>query len=65
MEAARLVQLWQGTPSRPNALILALAPELESASFSSPVFYSSRAADPAVRPKLHISYLLAFPFENP
>lgn len=65
MEAARLVQLWQGTPSRPNALILALAPELEAASFSSPVFYSSRAADPAVRPKLHISYLLAFPFENP
>jgi hypothetical protein len=65
MEAARLVQLWQGTPSRPNALILSLAPELESASFSSPVFYSSRAADPAVRPKLHISYLLAFPFENP
>jgi hypothetical protein len=65
MEAVRLVQLWQGTPSRPNALMLSLAPELESASFSSPVFYSSRAADPAVRPKLRISYLLAFPFENP
>jgi hypothetical protein len=65
MEAVRLVQLWQGTPNRPNSLILSLAPELESASFSSPVFYSTRAADPAVRPRLHISYLLSFPFENP
>lgn len=65
MEAVRLVQLWQGTPARPNALVLSLAPQLESASFSSPVFYSTRAADPAVRPRLHISYLLAFPFENP
>ncbi|HEV7365773.1 MAG TPA: hypothetical protein VGN76_07995 [Gemmatimonadales bacterium] len=65
MEAVRLVQLWQGTPSRPSALMLSLAPELESASFSSPVFYSSRAADPALRPRLHISYLLEFPFEKP
>jgi hypothetical protein len=66
LEAVRLVQLWQGTPNRPNALILSLAqPELEAASFSSPVFYSTRAANPAVRPRLHISYLLSFPFENP
>jgi hypothetical protein len=65
MEAVRLVQLWQGTPKRPTALILSLAPELEAASFSRPVFYSSRAADPAVRPRLRISYLLSFPFENP
>ena len=66
MEAVRLVQLWQGTSRPPNALILSVAePELEAASFSSPVFYSTRAADPAVRPRLHISYLLAFPFENP
>ena len=65
MEAVRLVQLWQGTPKRPTALMLSLAPELEAASFSHPVFYSSRAADPTVRPRLRISYLLAFPFENP
>jgi hypothetical protein len=65
LEAVRLVQLWQGAPHRPTALILSLAPDLEAASFSQPVFYSSRAADPALRPRLHISYLLSFPFENP
>jgi hypothetical protein len=65
LEAVSLVQLWQGTTHRPTALILSLAPELEAASFSHPVFYSTRAADPAVRPRLRISYLLSFPFENP
>jgi hypothetical protein len=64
MEAVRLVQLWQGTPKRPTVLMLSLAAELEAASFSQPVFYSSRA-DPAVRPRLRISYLRSFPFENP
>ena len=57
-------QVWIGS-SRPTALMLSLTPELEAASFSRPVFYSSRAADPAVRPRLRISYLLSFPFENP
>lgn len=65
LEAVNLVQLWQGTAHRPTALILSLAPELEAASLSHPVFYSTRAADPAVRPRLRISYLLSFPFENP
>jgi hypothetical protein len=40
-------------------------PSLEGASFSRPVFYSTRAADPAVRPRLRISYMRSFPFENP
>jgi hypothetical protein len=45
--------------------MLSLAtPALEGGSFSRPVFYSTRA-DPAVRPRLRLSYLLAFPFENP
>jgi hypothetical protein len=65
LEAVRLVQLWLGTNPRPASLVLAMAPEIEAASFSRPVFYSTRAADPAVRPRLHISYLRAFPFENP
>jgi hypothetical protein len=65
LEAVNLVQLWQGTANRPTALMLSLAPELEAASFSRPVFYSTRAANPDVRPRLHISYLLSFPFENP
>jgi hypothetical protein len=59
-----LQQVWLGS-SRPTGLILALSPELEAASFSRPVFYSTRAADPAVRPRLRITYLLSFPFENP
>jgi hypothetical protein len=65
LEAVRLVELWLGGSTLPSALVLSMAPDLEGASFSSPVFYSSRAADPAVRPRLHISYLRAFPFENP
>lgn len=65
LEAVRLIELWLGGTTRPSALVLALAPDLESASFFQPVFYSSRAPDPALRPRLRISYLLSFPFENP
>lgn len=66
VEIVRLMQqLWLGTSARPTALVLSLAPDLEAASFSQPVFYSTRAADPAVRPRLRVSYLLSFPFENP
>ncbi len=63
MEAVRLVELWLGRTTRPSALILSLTPE--AASFTRPVFHSTRALDPAVRPRLRISYLLSFPFENP
>jgi hypothetical protein len=65
LEAVRLVELWLGSTPRPTALVLALAPDLEAASFSHPVFYSTRAADPALRPRLRVSYLRSFPFENP
>ena len=64
-EAVRLVELWLGTTTRPSALMVSVAPDLEAASFSHPIFYSTRAADPAVRPRLRISYLLSFPFESP
>ncbi|HEX7336996.1 MAG TPA: hypothetical protein VF252_07285 [Gemmatimonadales bacterium] len=64
-EVVRLVELWLGNTTRPSALMLSMTPSLEAASFSRPGFYSSRAADPAVRPRLHISYLLSFPFETP
>lgn len=63
IEAVRLVELWLGTTTRPTALALSLTPE--AASFSRPVFYSTQAADPALRPRLRISYLLSFPFETP
>jgi hypothetical protein len=64
LEAVRLVELWLGS-ARPSAVVLALTPALEGASFTEPVFYSTRAADPAVRPRLRLSYLLPFPFETP
>jgi hypothetical protein len=65
LEIVRLLQqVWIGE-SRPAGLVLSLTPDLESASFSRPVFYSSRATDPAVRPRLRVSYLRSFPFENP
>jgi hypothetical protein len=64
LEVVRLVQLWLGATSRPSALMVSMAPTLEAASFSRPVFYSTRA-DSALRPRLRISYLRSFPFENP
>jgi hypothetical protein len=63
LEAVRLVELWLGATGRPSALVLSLTPE--AASFTRPVFYSTRATDPALRPRLRISYLLSFPFETP
>jgi hypothetical protein len=65
LEAGRLVESWLAIANRPSALVLSLAPELEAASFTRPVFHSTRAADPALRPRLRISYLHSFPFENP
>jgi hypothetical protein len=66
IEMVRLMQqVWLTESTRPTALVLSLAPELEAASFSQPVFYSTRAVDPALWPRLRISYLLSFPFENP
>jgi hypothetical protein len=63
LEAVRLVELWLGATTGPTAVVLSLTPE--AASFTRPVFHSTRAADPALRPRLRISYLLRFPFETP
>jgi hypothetical protein len=65
LEAVRLVRFWTQNPNGPTSLMLSVAPALESASFSRPVFYSTRATDPAVRPRLRVNYTLKFPFENP
>lgn len=62
-EAVRLIELWLGETTRPTAVVVSLTPE--AASFTRPVFYSTRAADPALRPRLRINYLLEFPFEAP
>jgi hypothetical protein len=65
LEVVRLMEPWLSPTTRPSAMVLSFAPDIEAASFSRPVFYSTRAADPAVRPRLRISYLRRFPFENP
>ena len=66
IEVVRLMQqLWLASPTRPTALVVSLDPDLEAASFSRLVFHSTRAADSAVRPRLRVSYLRSFPFENP
>lgn len=63
IEAVRVVELWLGATTRPTTVLLSLTPE--GASFTRPSFYSTRAADPALWPRLRISYLLRFPFETP
>jgi hypothetical protein len=66
LEVVHLMQqVWLRQTTGPAALVVSLAPELESASFSQPVFYSTRAIDPGLWPRLRVSYLLSFPFENP
>ena len=62
IEAVRLVELWLGA-NRPSAVVLALNPE--GGSFTKPVFYSTRAVDPALRPRLRLSYMRSFAFETP
>jgi hypothetical protein len=64
LEAVRLVELWLAEAG-PPVLVLSLAPDLEAGSFSRPVFYSTLAPDPATHPRLRISYLKSFTFENP
>jgi hypothetical protein len=59
-----VLELWRNS-KLPAALMVSVAPSLEAGTFSRPVFYSTRAADPAVRPRLRISFLRTFPFENP
>lgn len=62
VEITRLVQLWQTTRARPQAVFLKLDPE--AATFSRAVFGSTRA--PAIGgPRLRITYERSFPFESP
>jgi hypothetical protein len=62
LNVTTIVQLWQAADERPEAIFLSLLPE--AASFSRPVFGSTRspAAGPA---RLRITYLRQFPFETP
>lgn len=65
-----IVHSWQTTRSRPQSVFLRIAPE--AATFARAVFYSTRShvriatgVDTTVAPRLRITYLRPFPFENP
>ena len=63
LDVTNIVRLWQSTTTeRPESIFLSLLPE--AATFMRAEFGSSHAA--AVGgPRLRVTYMLAFPFENP
>ena len=62
LDVTSIVRLWQSVDERPEALFLSLLPE--AASFTRPVFGSTRSATPGA-PRLRVTYLKPFPFESP
>jgi hypothetical protein len=62
LDVTSLVRLWQAVEERPEAIFLSLLPE--AASFSRPVFGSTRSGTPGP-PRLRVTYLKPFPFETP
>jgi hypothetical protein len=62
IDVTSIVQLWQTSSDRPRSLALTLLPE--GATFTRAVFGSSRSPEVGV-PRLRITYVLSFPFENP
>lgn len=61
LDVTSIVRLWQAVDERPEAVFLSLLPE--AASFSRPVFGSTRS-ETAGPPRLRITYLRPFPFES-
>jgi hypothetical protein len=62
LDVTSIVRLWQSASDRPEAVFLSLLPE--AASFTRPVFGSTRSGTVGA-PRLRITYLERFPFENP
>jgi hypothetical protein len=63
LDVTNMVRLWQSTTAeRPEALFLSLLPE--AATFMRAEFGSSRSPEVG-EPRLRLTYMLAFPFENP
>lgn len=62
LDVTPIVQLWQAVDERPEAVFLSLLPE--AASFSRPVFGSTRSPTPGPA-RLRVTYLKQFPFETP
>jgi hypothetical protein len=62
LDVTPIVLTWQAASERPEAMFLSLLPE--GASFTRPVFGSTRSGTVG-GPRLRITYLKPFPFENP
>ena len=62
LDVTSIVRLWQTIDERPEAVFLSLLPE--AASFSRPVFGSTRSETPGSA-RLRITYLKPFSFETP
>lgn len=62
VEITRIVQLWQSTRARPQAVFLKLQPE--AATFARAVFGSTRTPEIG-GPRLRITYQRPFPFQSP
>ena len=62
LDVTNIVRLWQSTNERPEAIFLQLRPE--AGTFTRPVFGSTRSGTVGP-PRLRITYLKTFPFENP
>ena len=62
LDLTDIVQLWQASTDRPDAVVLSLLPE--AATFTRAVFGSTRSGTVGP-PRLRITYLRGFPFENP
>ncbi|HEU4523675.1 MAG TPA: hypothetical protein VFR62_01560 [Gemmatimonadales bacterium] len=62
LDVTPIVQLWQAVDERPEAMFLSLLPE--AASFSRPVFGSTRSGTPGPA-RLRVTYLKPFAFETP
>ncbi len=61
IDITRLVRFWQTDTGLPQLIFLALAPE--AASFTQPVFRSTRSGSGA--PRIRLTYYRKFPFEVP
>jgi hypothetical protein len=72
LDVTAMVQLWQQSSERPQEVVLQLGAKTptagliaEASSFTRLLLGSTSPLSPVGPPRLHITYLLAFPFESP
>ncbi len=63
LDVTPMVRLWQSADDRPQEVALLLQPE--ASSFTRAYFGSTSPLSPVGAPRLHVTYLLSFPFESP